>query len=172
MSAFDFIKIKKTVTDLQSHVTKLRGELERLRAEREQVASAPATREDVRDFLFAQIDKKGGDYAKVFHRMAYNIAKQPDRLDRLRETAIMTATPTGNETVTPYTIEGAACAFLDAMLKQGLAAAINAATWPSDAMSIADRRRSLDALDTRIAELSAEEDEILRHANQSGLAIY
>jgi hypothetical protein len=172
MSAFDFIKIKKTVTDLQSHVTQLRGELKSLRAEREQVASAPATREDVREYLFAHIDKKGADYTKVFHRLAHTIAGLPDRLNRMPDTAIMTATPTGDINATVYTVEGAACAFMDTMLKQGIAASIKAAPWPSEAMSVADRRKHLDALDTRIAELSAEENEILRHANQSGLAIY
>jgi hypothetical protein len=171
MSAFDFLKIKKTVNDLQSHIVKLRDELRSLQVEREKIARSPATREDVKNFLFSRIEKKGSDYSRVFDDLTHGLAIRPDRMNRTSDAPVMTATR-GDMAVTPFTIEGAACAFLDGVLKQGISAAIDAAPWPADAMPIADRQRQLEILDTSIAKLTSDEGEILRHAHESGLTIY
>jgi hypothetical protein len=171
MSAFDFLKIKKTVNDLQSHIVKLRSELSSLQDERAEIAKAPATREDVKNFFFSRIDKKGEDYARIFDDLARGLASRPERLGRTSDAAIMTATRF-DMMPTALTIEGAACAFLDSVLKQGVSAAIDAAPWPANAMPIADRQRQLETLDARIAGITAQEGELIRHANESGLAIY
>ncbi len=150
MSAFDFLKIKKTVTDLQTHLIKLRSELQSLQTEREKISQAPATREDVKNFMFARIDKKGGEYAQIFDDMVRSLAIRPDRLSRTADVAVMTATRP----------------------KQGVSAAIDAAPWPANAMPAADRQRQLEILDASIADVSAQEGEILRHAHEAGIAIY
>jgi len=171
MSAFDFLKIKKTVTDLQTHLIKLRSELQSLQTEREKISQAPATREDVKNFMFARIDKKGGEYTQIFDDMVRSLAIRPDRLSRTADVAVMTATRP-NLNPTEFTLEGATCAFLDGVLKQGVSAAIDAAPWPANAMPAADRQRQLEILDASIADVSAQEGEILRHAHEAGIAIY
>lgn len=171
MSAFDFLKIKKTVSGLHAHVSKIREELASLRDERERIAKAPATREDVKNFLWAHVDKKAEDYTSVFDFTVINLASRPERMNSLPSTAIMTATRP-NQAATAFTIESAACALFGDLLKKGIANAVEAAPWPADAMSLAERQRRLDALDTSIAALASEEGELLRHAHQSGLTIY
>lgn len=171
MSAFDFLKIKKTVTDLQSHVHRLRAEQERLRAERDRIAKTPATREDVAEFLSRQIDKNSADYLRVFHGLLADLAARPDRLNASPETRVLTATRP-NIAPTVFTVESAVSVFLGETMKESLEAIIQAAPWPADAMPIVKRNQRLAELDATLAELSAEEDEILRHANQSGLSIY
>lgn len=171
MSAFDFIKIKKSVDDLQSHVRQLRAEQERLQAERDRIAKAPATREDVAAFLSKQIDKKSADYLRVFHGLLSDLATRPDRLDKLVGTNVLTAT-SQSMTPTAFTVESAVSAFLGETMKRSLAAIIEGAPWPADAIPLEKRKRRLDELDATLAKLSEEENEILRHANLSGLAIY
>ena len=171
MSTFDFLKIKKTVNDLQSHIGKVRNEIRDLQAEREKIAKAPATREDVKSFLFSRIENKGSDYSRTFNDLAINLAMRPDRLNRTADTPVMTVTR-GDMAATPYTIEGAVCAFLDGVLRQGIAAAIDAAPWPADSMPIAERQRQLGAAALGADETDTDDGEILRHANDSGISIY
>lgn len=171
MSAFDFIKIRKSVEDLQAHLRKLRAEQARLQAERDMIAKAPATREDVAVFLSKQIDKKSSDYLRVFHDFLKNLAARPDRLDMLPNARVLTAT-LPNMAPNAFTVEEAVSAFLGEMMKHSLAAIIKDAPWPADAMPLEERKRRLDELDATLAELSAEENKILIHANQAGLTIY
>jgi hypothetical protein len=167
-----FEKIRSALGGATSELATLRGKLEQLRQRREYLLAAALPRADVEAAIVARVDRLAADYPRQLSRYlssASIASTKVSKLDRLADhVRPLHLAPGGggatNSAPTASLAESAMCFFLRDTLKERLLAALAEAdlAWPAEVgPPAAQRAAELQTLERQIAELEAEERELV-----------
>lgn len=158
---FDFLSLKKAVSDLSGAVRSKTEELENLRRERDRIGTAPGTREDVTALIAGQISERADRYTRrlessLKHQLEYGNAKfvGVDGGDAMA--AVVTAREHVSIHPSVYDVEESLCFLFKDQLIAGVTSALNQMQWPSGAEPLHDRVDRIAKLDKKIT--AAEDD--------------
>jgi len=166
---------KKALGDLKSAYCSKTEKCESLKRQREELANAPGTREDVIDYICAQIDRDASTYSKRLERTLTQFGYlREDYKGTNGEPASM-----GFLTARPHNgdahfrdIEANLPFFFGAELKRGAENAVRAIEkWPKNAQPRKGREAKLQKLDKEISALEDEIKSMRRDAAESGVVL-
>jgi hypothetical protein len=176
---FDFLGIKKTLADVGSMARKLRQQIETLQRQREDIASAPCAREDIKQMVDVWVGKKAADYS---NRLSFKLQQIIPNLEMLNVGVFdndrfalhgSTAPQPGDLGMQfgPDLVDSALCAFFEQALVTSLHRMIDAMEWPSGALPMRGRDKKISDLDVQIEKLIQEEAALVREAQEAGIQI-
>lgn len=178
MSIFDFKSIKKSLQGVAAHVREIRKEIEKLKREREDVACAPASREDVKKMTLAWMDLRAADYQdKLRVTMGEAIKRasssQPgEGVGPQAMTLVGAWHQIGGVAPGPVSVDGALCAFFGQTLADSVCKVIDQMKWPAaEGLPLAERAKKLASLDQKIDALVAEERDLVSSARSAGITL-
>jgi hypothetical protein len=177
MGLFDFGSIKKSLQGVAAHIKQVHKEIETLKREREDIAGAPASRDDVKQMVRQWISQRAAVHQKRLAVTMHNmITNTSDLLSNNGAPEMMTVAGAYHKIggVAPggEAVDGAMCAFFGPALADGLCKMVDTMEWPAaEGLSMAERTRKLEGLDARIATLTTEADEMTRSARAAGIVI-
>lgn len=168
---FDFLNLRKTVDSLVGNVRDVRAKLETLRRQREEIAVAPATREDVIAILHARIDAGARSYLKNLDLVVAPVINKAHRGNAENFTHSILAAPESGQAPDLKCLESGLFFALNQQMKEAITRAVSQIEWPGSAVPLATRSKQLEKLDAEIAVLEKEEGELTQHANEAGITI-
>lgn len=170
--AFDFLKLKQSVSDIKNEVKTSRTQLEKLKQRREEILAAPFTKADVIEVLHSRIDQEAtaypgrlrsgldkyinGDLASLYHHPLAMLLPAH-------------ANYQGSGAGTPDVLVSRLAFFMQKPFKDGIAAAVEQMDWPAGAISTKDRAAELSKLDKQIANLEEQMATLKKDAAQAGV---
>lgn len=176
---FDFLKLKNEIASIGGKVRSSRALSEKLRRQRENLATAPATKEDILRLMLEQVEEAAARYPErllqaINATTACGKATSTDPHEGgecFEPVGVFTARR--HPTVAPsvYDVQSSLCFILQPQIKEALERAIKEMPWPAGAMPVAGRAAELERLDREIAELDAEAEELRKAAEAAGIAI-
>ncbi|MDO9371273.1 MAG: hypothetical protein Q7U07_01590 [Gammaproteobacteria bacterium] len=173
---FDFLKLKSEISSVAGKVRGLRAEAEKLKRQREDLATAPATKEDTIRLMLAQIDEAAARYpARLRAAIDHNTTcGQPSNIGsngRPNPVGIFTARE--HQTIPPsiFDVQDCLCFVLQGQLKPVIELALKDTPWPDGAQPVEGRAAALEKLDREIANLDAEETNLRQAAAAAGVVI-
>jgi hypothetical protein len=176
---FDFSSLKKSVQSIAGQARDLRAQVENAKREREDITNAPVTREDVKAMVSAWAAGKSAEYVKRLHCNMQELIRdakslQDPKMIEHRMTLFGKTRQQGGEFTMfpgPELEDMAICCLLGPALVTALHAAIDRMDWPAGALPVAARVKAVNKLDAQIAELVAQEAELVTTARQAGIVI-
>lgn len=171
---FDFLTVKKTVQDLASKARSLKEKIEQLKKQREDIATAPAAKSDIKAQITQAIEERSKQYEKHFRRQMDRFVRAPARAaepGQLRQDLLLTITPDNGQMPSFYTAEAGMAAIFKRLMLEGLHAQVDAMDWPEQGLPAAERAKALGELDTSIAKLESELSDMLGSARSAGISI-
>lgn len=166
---------KKALGDIKSSYRNKVDKCEALKREREDLAAAPGTREDVIEYLQAQIDRDAAEYSKSLSKTISNFGylrgknKYPDG-SPMKIGFLTARTHLGDAHVRD--IEASLPFFFNAELKKGIINGINSIKdWPDNSQARKGREAKLQKLDKEISALEDEIKSMRREAAESGVVL-
>jgi len=168
---------KKALGDIKSSYRSKVDKCEALKREREELAVAPATREEHIEYLHAQVDRDASAYTKKLHDSLRS------NLDFLRSdsqgpggepsrASIFTARRHPEVPPTLADVEMCLCYFFPDEIKKSIASAIQAMEpWPNSQKPRKGREAKLQKLDKEISALEAEIKAMKIEAAESGVML-
>jgi hypothetical protein len=166
-----FEKIRSALGGATSELATLRAKLEQLRQRREYLQAAALPREDVMAAIVARVDRLGADYPRQLKRYVEASAVTATRYEKLGRLAdhvrplhLVAANGATNSAPTTTLSEAALCYVVGDAIKARLLAALAEAdlAWPTEVgPPAAQRAAELQTLERQIAELEAEERELV-----------
>jgi hypothetical protein len=173
----NLLSFKKSVASLAADVQKVRDAIEKLQQQREEVATAPATREDVKAMVEQWITGKAALYLK---KLRFNMDEfianprqalaDPVQIEN-RMSLFGKSRQLGEYAMYPGPeLQDEAMSLLfGPHLVKAMHVAIDAMEWPPNALPLAGRAERLAELDEKISKLSAEEAEVVAEARNAGV---
>ncbi|PWB40140.1 MAG: hypothetical protein C3F19_11635 [Rhodocyclales bacterium] len=173
---FDFLKLKSEIASVGGKIRALRAESEKLKRRREDLATAPVTREDVLRLMLSQVNEAAARYPKRL-REAIDATTQcgvPSCMNHEgdpKHVGIFTVRRHASIEPKVYDVEASLCFILQPQLKAALERAVKEMPWPDGAQPLEGRAEAIEKLDKEIAKLEAEEKELRSEAAAAGVAI-
>ena len=173
---FDFLKLKSEIASVGGNIRALRAEVEKLKRRREDLATAPVTREDMLRLMLSQVNEAALRYPQRLR----------EAIDATTRCGVPSCTSLEGEpkhvgvftvrrhaSVDPkiHDVEASLCFILQPQLKAALERAVKGMPWPEGAQPLEGRVEAIEKLDKEIARLEAEEKEFRREAAAAGVAI-
>jgi hypothetical protein len=159
------------VQDLQSGLRAVRAQLEAAQREREEIATAPTCRSDVKANFGRWIDGCAAEFDENLKRQMATMLRKPHAFEDLKsQTAlncmgVLSVSPAGGTGPTPRSVDVALMALLGPSLKTELYRVIDRLEWPSaEGLPMLERKQKIAELDRRIDKLLAEESELVQLA--------
>lgn len=178
MALFDFKSIKQSLQGVASHVRQVRKEIEKLKREREDVAGAPASREDVKKMARAWMDVRAAEYQDRLQVTMGEAIKQAsssrpeDGVGPQAMTLVGAWHQIGGVVPGPAAVDGALCAFFGPALADSVCKVIDQMKWPApEGLPLPERTKKLANLDEKIAALVAEEMDLVSSARSAGITL-
>lgn len=171
--AFDFLMLKKTISDVNSQFSKATGQLEKLKQRRDLVVAAPATKEDVIAILHARIDAESDAYpARLRDGLHEYIAK--GQLHDLKTHNLHMLMPGhanyGGAVGDTGTLFSRLAYFLREPFKESISEAImGMEDWPEGSISHKDKQAELARLEKDIESLESEIQSMKQEAARAGM---
>jgi cell division protein FtsB len=172
---FDLSFIKKSVASLAQQVQQLRTDIEKLQREREDILTAPATRDDIKTMAAAWCEERSAKYGVLLRGSLQVFIRKPALMqDRAKVAERMTCFGSVGQLngiiPGPGLTDMAMCALLGPALVKSLHATIDAMEdWPANALPMAGRSERVDALDKKITKLTREESDMVAEARAAGV---
>jgi hypothetical protein len=168
----DFLVFKKSIDTLVANLRDVRNRIELLRREREELASAPATRDDVIAILHRRIDSAAAGYLKNFTETALDpIVRKAHRGDYDQYNHPIIAAPAVGNAPSFANLEAGIFFMFKDTVKAAVADAVRRAEWPVGAVALTERAGRLQQLDDEISKLESEESELSRYASEAGVIV-
>lgn len=176
---FDFLPLRKTLSTFVAEVASLRGDIERLQREREDIITAPATRQDMKAAVDRWVSGRAAEYVK---KLRFNMGplickpesfKDPAVFDK-RMTLFGTSRQLGGADTMfpgPELEDMAICALVGPALTKALHEAIDAMDWPENSRPMAGREDRLASIDSKLAKLVEQEEKLTAAARESGITL-
>lgn len=174
MAMFDFLTVKKTVQDLASKARSLKDKIEELKKQREDIATAPAAKSDIKAQISRVIEERATQYEKHFRRQMDRFIRTPARITdaaQLRQNLFLAIPPENGQTASFLTSEMGMAAIFKKLMIDGLHAQVDAMEWPDQGLPAAERARAILELDDSISRLELELSEMLGSARSAGISI-
>lgn len=174
MAMFDILTVKKTVQDLVSKARSLKDKIEELKKQREDIATAPAAKSDIKAQISREIEDRAAKYEKHFRRQMDRFVRAPARIadgGQLRQDLFLAITPENGQAASFLTAEMGMAAIFKKLMIDGLHAQVDAMEWPDQGLPAAERARSILELDDSIGRLERELSELLGSARSAGISI-
>lgn len=170
---FDFPNVKKALAELTGNVKTLRDEIEQLKRQREEIAEAPAARQDVIRLLHSNIDSMAANYPNEMREGLAQYIASSNTADIAQHLPLflLPRGRHGQSGMLPASFLRDMVFILGPQFKDGIARAIEAMDWPADAISLAERSKRLATLDEKITALEREEGEIRQAAASAGISL-
>lgn len=172
---FDFGLIKKALAGYGDSLKKLRREIEAIQKEREDVLFAPTTRADARAAMVAWIESQAkiyrGSITQGLNELAMNrhAIEDPTRFNE----AISRLPLVHKRAYGPVDgpIDLFVCALLGDVLIKAFDEVLEKMPQPADALSHEDRKRRLEQIDAKLADLRATEQKMVTAAADAGMTV-
>lgn len=174
MGSFDFLSFRKTVQDLASKARALKEKIEQLKKQREDIATAPAAKSDIKAQITQAIEERAKQYEKHFRRQMERFVRAPARVSdpaQLRQELLLAITPDNGQMASFYTAEVGMAAVFKRLMLEGLHAQVDAMEWPDQGLPAAERAKVIHELDASIGALETELSELLGSARSAGISI-
>lgn len=173
---FDFLKLKNEVASIAGKVKDVRAAAEKLKRQRENLAAAPATKDDIIRLILAQVDEAAARYpARLRDAIDYTTTcGQPSHIGingKHLPVGIFTVREHRNIPPTISDIQDSLCFFLRSQIKSAIEIAFEDMPWPDGAQPVEGRAAALEKLDCEIAKLEAEETSLRQAASAVGIVI-
>lgn len=175
---FDFFAVKKAVKSLEERHLAIRNQVLELHKKTEAIRYAPAAREDVIGYVRQWVKESANCFGQTLQDSVTQLAKSPLHSNggRLRQLVTLNGAPGTKANpasidygITQPEIGQALCANMGSMLLDGLLQAIEAMTWPTDALPLENRTQKIEEIGRQIAKLEAEDSSIVNQAREIGL---
>lgn len=168
----DLLGFKKSIDTLVTNLRDVRGKIELLRREREELAVAPATRDDVIAILHRRIDAEAASYLKNFTKTTLGpIIKKAHGGNTDQYNHPIIAAPECNNPPSFPALEAGIFFMFKDPVKAAVADAVRRAEWPVGAVALTERAARLQKLDDEISKLESEESELSRYASEAGVIV-
>ena len=170
---FDFLLVKKTLASYGNTLKKMQLDIELLHRERENVVFAPPTRADVRAAMAVWVSTQANAYRESITvgvtALALNAAtiEDPKRFNEVVSRLPLIHKRAYGPVEGP--VDLAICALLGDGLLKAFDGVLEQIAWPSGALTANDRKRKLEQIDARLAELVEGEQKMLAAAAEAGL---
>ncbi len=174
--AIDFGSIKRSLQSVAGQVRSLRADIEKLKRTREDVASAPAAKEDVKAMIRAWVETTSEAYQTKLRVMLEGFIRKPawtNEQDKVRGhlTVAGAVHQIGGVAPGAAAVDGALCTFFGPALLDSFQKVIDQMDWPAQGLPMAERVRRLDALDKEIETLSKQEAELVAASREAGISL-
>lgn len=168
MAIFDFLSLRKQLSDVGEEIRSRRRELEDLRRERDLIAAAPLSRENTIKALHARIDAEGAKHLKIFSGTLRQLVVKgcPTRIDG----PILAAHKT-DVAPSPVSLEAAISLMFADQFKASVARVVEAMDWPEGSMDHADKQKKLAELDSKIGKIESDLTGLVRSARAAGISV-
>ena len=168
---FDLSSIKKAISSLGDKRGQLRTKIEARQDERAKTSGAPPAKVDLKDMVSAWVDRAAAQYEKGLVRSLDPFVRKPGALlDSSRVLTFVAANVPPESNLTAGAFDSALCFAFGAALKSAMHGAIDRMDI-AEGLPMAARAKRLRELDAEIAELLAEEAELLEAARASGIVM-
>lgn len=167
---FDLSFLRKSAADLVSGVRDYRGQIERLKREREDIANAPATRDEVKDMLRASIALQAKKYLAGLGDQLTSLARGHN-VQADGEVRGINLASTSNATFGPMLLNRALCGLVGPVLYDSLAASVDAMAWPAGSRPLQGRDEAIEQIDKKLKKLIEQEKALVSAAAEVGLRI-
>lgn len=175
---FNFSSIKKMLSDAGTEIRQLRQQIEAAQRQREDIITAPATREDVK----TMVEKwAGGRSAEYIKRLQFNIQEFVTDPKNLQDAQVVDCRMTlfGKSRQMgalgmfpgPELDDMAVCFLMGTPLVKALHAAVDAMDWPLGSLPMEGRAKKISELDAKIAALVQQESSLVSAAAEAGVQI-
>lgn len=173
---FDFMKLKNEVASIAGKVRDVRAQAEKLKREREDLAAAPATKEDIIRLMMAQVNEAAARYSArlrdaIDHTTTCGQPAHIGTNGKPCSVGIFTVREHQTNPPTVADVQDSLCFFLQGQIKSDLERALKDMSWPAGAQPVEGRAAALEKLDRKIAELDAEETDLRQAAAAAGVVI-
>ena len=169
----DFSAVKRAFQGMEARLASIRTEVQQLQTRREAIRHAPAHREDVKTLVKTWVAEASSRFTGELQDGVEKLARNPTSMSKPDEVKhLVTLGALGRPSYTgqePLELGAILCAVLGPTIQQAAIQAIDAMEWPETAIPAARRQSELEALDTRIEKLLADEREIIEKARDAGL---
>lgn len=168
MAIFDFLSLRKQLSDVGEEIRSRRRELEGLRRDRDLVAAAPLSREDTIKALHARIDSEGAKHLKIFTGALRQLVVKgcPTRID----TPVLAAQKP-NVAPTFPSLEAAISLIFADQFKMSVGGIVASMEWPAGSMDHADKQKKLAELDSKIGKIESDLTGLVHSARAAGISI-
>ncbi|WP_395055717.1 hypothetical protein [Polaromonas sp.] len=172
---FDFGILKKSLANYGDTLKRLQAEIEALHRQREDVLFAPTTRDDARAAMAQWVTSQAAAYRASISAGVTELAlnrvalEDPKRFGELAARLPLVHKRVYGPADGP--VDLAICALMgDAMVK-AFDSVLEQMEWPSGALSVVQRKKKLDEIDARLAELVESEKQMTAAASDAGVSI-
>lgn len=164
---FDFNPLKKMLSDASGQIRARQVELEKLQRQREDVAAAPASREDAIKALHGRIDAEADKHLRIVAGalLPLIVKGDPSRID----SPILAAVKSGSAP-SPLSLEAGLCLAMGEQMKAAASRIIDGMEWPLGAIDHADKEKKVSELDRKISEIESELSELVHSARAAGVS--
>lgn len=171
---FDFGIIKKSLASYGNTLKKMQLDIELLHREREDVVFAPPTRADARSAMAVWVSTQANAYRKSIAIGVTELALNAGAIeDPKRFGEMISRLPLVHKRVygpVEGPVDLAICALMGDALVKAFDDVLEQMAWPSGALSVNDRKRKLEQIDARLAELVQGEQKMIAAAAEAGLS--
>jgi hypothetical protein len=168
---FDLSFLKKSVAALTQERTKLLQAIEQLQREREDILTAPATREDIKAMVSTWCADRAGKYrAQLFTALSPFIRKPKLAHSDNGLNVFTLFGAQGSQLAGPVLSDMAICALFGPALVKAVHESIDAMQdWPANALPWKGRTERVEGIDKKLADLIANEADIVAQARSAGI---
>lgn len=170
----DLKSLKKSVQDLGARRKDLRSQIETLQRQREDIATAPPAREDVKAALRGWVEDKAAAYQRLLYGRLDPLLRRPETLtDPARVAKVMTLPIVRdvNATASVQAMDEVLSFAFQAPLIAALTQAVDSMPF-DEGLPMTKRAASIAKLDEQIEALLAQEQELIDGARSAGIAIF
>lgn len=166
---FDFLSLKKQISNLGQEVATLDQNIEKKKKEIERIKSAPLQKSDAIAYFHSRIDELAQDFDPALQFSIERLNRSPNQ-GLERHSNIRVLTPGREATIGSF--ESALLALLGTEIKHAMSARINAMdTWPEAGPPVAKRQDMIDELEKELGKMVANREELRRASAESGLLL-
>jgi hypothetical protein len=173
--AFNLAEITAGIRGLASQVRKLRGDIEKARRRHDEIANAPASREDVKAALRTYIEQGADRYTVLAQRALAPLVRKPAMLadnDRVAGAFGLVAATAPQGAPTPRGFDMLFAAVAADLTIAALDRAIDAMTWPpGEGLPLAQRAVELAKLEKSIDDMERQEAALRTEARAAGVIL-
>lgn len=169
---FDFGMLRRSVSTLESQITKMQNELSGLCRQREAILSAPTSKEDLKSMLTDWVNAQGEKYQASLQETLARFTRNPRNVTARELDNVMSisgaAQPHG-DAVRTQDVDQAMCALFGPLLNAALMEQVERMSWPANSMTRAQRSAEAAKLTDRIDVLEKDVKDLINAAEEAGI---
>lgn len=167
---FNLFSLKKSVDGVVQHRNALLKQLEDLQREREDIITAPVSRDDIKSMVARWVTEGSQHNSEHVQRTLQRFINRPGLVENGKHTQFsLMQSPAGGVHITTQHADFALCLLFGEQITSALHAVIDRMDWPANARPMDGRSERINAIDLELAELGRQEAEIVALARGAGV---